>query len=280
LKLASVQAKLKDTAAAKASLNTALELKPDYLEAATALAWLEVQAGRYVEALKLAQQIQRQTPQSPGGFSLEGGILTAQAKYAAAARANEKAYALSKNGLLAIKVHQSWALAGDIKKADTGLLQWLKEQPNDLGARAYLAKAYEKAGKNKLAIDQYELILQKDGNNLFALNNLAWLYQQNKDPRALKYAEQAYKLDPNNAAVVDTLGWILTNQGQLTRSLALQEKAMAQDPQVPEARYHYAVALAKSGDKAKARKQLEQALAMGKHFSQIEQARVLYNSLQ
>lgn len=280
LKLASVQAKLKNTAAAKASLNKALELQPDYLEAATALALLEAQAGRPTEALRIARQIQQKTPQSPGGFALEGEILMAQTKYAEAARANEKAYALGKSGLLAVKVHQAWALAGDMKKANSGLLQWLKEQPNDLGARAYLAKSHEKAGRNKQAIEQYEFILQKDENNLFALNNLAWLYQQEKDPRALKYAEQAYKLDPDNAAVMDTLGWILTGQGQLGRSVPLLGNAVAKAPQVLEARYHYAVALAKSGDKDKARNQLEQALAAGKHFSQIEQARALYSSLQ
>lgn len=280
LKLASVQVKLKDTAAAKASLKKALELKPDYLEAATAFALLEVQAGRHAEALKFAQQIQRQAPQSPGGFALEGGILMAQTKYAEAARAYEKAYTLGKNSLLSVKVHQAWTLAGDIKKADTGLMQWLKEQPNDLGTRAYLAQTHKKAGRNKQAIEQYEFILQKDENNLFALNNLAWLYQQEKDPRALKCAEQAYKLDPNNVDVMDTLGWILTGQDQLTRSVALLEQAVAKAPQVPEMRYHYAVALAKSGDKAKARKQLEQALAAGKHFSQIDQARVLSKSLQ
>lgn len=278
-KLASVQAAAKDIAAAKSSLSKALELKPDYLDAQTALISLEIQAGKHAEALTIAQGIQKQSPKSPIGFVLEGDILMAQKKYAETVKAYEKAFALGKNGLLAAKIHQAQSLAGDAKKADIGLLQWLKEQPNDLGARGYFAQTHMKAGKNKQAIEQYEFILQKDANNLLALNNLAWLYQLEKDPRALPTAEKAYKLKPDAASIADTMGWILVEQGNIARGLEVLKKAAAAAPKNPEIGYHYAVALAKSGDKTKARKQLEEALASGQDFRQKEQAKALLKQL-
>ena len=77
------------------------------------------------------------------------------------------------------------------------------------------------------------------------------------DSRALPTAEQALKLDPESPAVQDTLGWILVEQGQAKRGLELLGKALAQIPKNPSIRYHYAVALARTGDQAGARKRFE-----------------------
>ncbi len=112
-----------------------------------------------------------------------------------------------------------------------------------------------------------------------ALNNLAWILHQQNDPRALGYAEQANKLKPDNAALLDTLGWIRVEQGDVARGLPLLQKAVDLAPGAPVIRYHLAVGLAKSGDKVKAKKELEQLLASGKSFSQIEEARALLKSL-
>jgi putative PEP-CTERM system TPR-repeat lipoprotein len=278
-KVALIQAASKDFEGAKASLNKALQLKPDYLEAQAALASQEVQAGRYVEALKIAQGIQRQSPKSPAGFVFEGDVLMRQSKYAEAARNYEKAFGMGKNGVLAIKMHQAQSLAGDVKKADNGLLLWLKEQPNDLEASVYLAQVRANAGRNKEAIALYEAILQKTPDTLLVLNNLAWLYLSEKDPRALATAEHAFKLGPDAPVIGDTLGWMLLEQGKTARGLEILQKAAAAEPKNPEINYHYAVALARSGDKAKARKLLESALASGQRFSQIEQAKALLKQL-
>ena len=68
-------------------------------------------------------------------------------------------------------------------------------------------------------------------------------------------------------------------QGNVTRGLPLLQKAASQAPDAAVIRYHLAVGLMKSGDKAKARKELEQLLASGKSFSQIEEARALLKKL-
>ena len=122
-------------------------------------------------------------------------------------------------------------------------------------------------------------MLQKETNNVLALNNLAWLYYQEKDARAVNTAELAYKLKPNNAAVADTLGWILLDQGKISRAVEIFKKAVALAPDNPEIGYHYAVALAKAGDKARARQQLEQLLASNKSFGQRDAAKALLKQM-
>ncbi|GAO34898.1 hypothetical protein SCT_0278 [Sulfuricella sp. T08] len=274
-KLASVQAAAKNLDAAKSSLRLALELKPDYLEAQAALISLDLKIGKPAEALKIAQQVQLQNPRKSAGLVFEGDILIDQKQYDQAAKAYEKAFTLDKSGLIAVKRHQAQSLAGRVKDADTRLLQWLKEQPKDTATRAYMAQAYMTRGQDKQAIEQYQILLQDAPGNLLALNNLAWLYHRAKDPRALNIAEQAYKLRPDAAFITDTLGWILFEQGKTARAVELLQKAVSLAPKNPEIGYHYAVSLAKAGDRQKARKQLEAVLASGLSFPQQDEAKAV-----
>ncbi len=274
-KLASLQATVNNLGAAKSSLHQALDLKPDYLEAQAALISVELRAGKPAEALKIAQQVQKQNFKMSAGFVLEGDILIDQKQYDKATKAYEKAFSLDKSGLIAVKLHQAQSLAGNVKDADNRLLQWLKAQPKDTAARAYMAQAYMTRGQDKQAIEQYQILLRDAPDDLLALNNLAWLYHRGKDPRALDMAEKTYKLRPDAAFITDTLGWILLEQGKTARAVELLQKAVSLAPINPEIGYHYAVALAKAGDKQKARKQLEAVLASSQNFPKQDEARAL-----
>lgn len=277
-KLASVQAAMTDSDTTRASLTKALKLKPDYLPAQTALVWLEYNAGRPAEALKLAQRIQKQSPGLASGFMLEAKVLTAQEKHAEAAAAYEKALAIENSGPVAIEVHRARILAGNPQKADADLLQWLKSHDSP-DARYHLAHAYLASGRHKLAIEQYSILLKKNPENVAVLNNLAGLYHQEKNPEALTWAEKAYKLSPGSPVVADTLGWILTEQGEVARGVELLHKAATGAPADLEIGYHYAVALAKAGEKVKARRQLEKLLAANGKFPQKAEARTLLDRL-
>jgi len=115
--------------------------------------------------------------------------------------------------------------------------------------------------------------------SVIAWNDLAWLYQQQKDPRALETAERAFQIEPENARVLDTLGWILYDGDQTARAVQLLQKAVDKAPDSAEVRYHYAAALAKSGDKPKARRQLEDLLARDRNFPQRAEAQALLKQL-
>ena len=278
-KLATAQAASQSIAAAVPSLKKALELKPDYAQAEIMLAYAEIDAGRYGIALKIAQQLQKQDPKSASGLALQGDILMAQKQFAPALTAYARALEINKTGVLVVKAHMALSAGGNRKEADARLLQWLKDQPNDVVARDYLAATYMKAGQYKQAIEQYQLLLVTDPKNGHALNNLAWLYQQEKDPRALATAEQAYLVNSDGADIMDTLGWLLVEQGNTTRAVELLQKATERAPASTGIRYHWAVALARAGDNPRARKELEDLLAKNKTFPERKEAQALLKQL-
>ena len=278
-KLAMVQVAAQDLGSARASLNKALALKPDYLEAEILLASLDVGAGHFGEALNIAKQIQKQQAGSASGFVLQGDILMAQKQFVPALRAYEKALAINNSGLIAVKVHQGLSASVNANEANARLDRWLKDQPDNVTARAYLAAAYLRAGSNKQAIEQYQLLLQTDPKNILALNDLAWLYQQENDPRALATAEQAYQLKPDSPHIMDTLGWILAEQGKTADGLGLLQKAAEKAPESTAIRYHWAATLAKSGDRARARAELADLLAKNRNFPQRQEVQALLKQL-
>jgi Flp pilus assembly protein TadD len=95
----------------------------------------------------------------------------------------------------------------------------------------------------------------------------------------LQLAEKAYAAESNSPAVLDTLGWILVERGDLARGVSLLQKAVSLAPDAADIRYHLAHALAKSGDKEKARGELQRALGTGKAFSNEKEARALLTQL-
>lgn len=278
-RIASIYMAMQNPSAASDALKKALTLQPDYLEAQLAMASLEVRKGNYEQALAIARQIQKKNGKSPVGYVLEGDLLTVQKKPDLAVKAYEQAFSISQSGPLLVKLHAALSRAGKDKDASARMAQWLKEHPTDATTRIYLADTYIAEKQTKAAVEQYQIILSQDPKYVPALNNIAWLYQQEKNPRAQEYAEQAFKLKPDNPAVLDTLGWILVQQGNTTRGLPLLQKATSLAPEAAVIQYHFVLGLVKSGDKIKARKELEQLLASGKNFSQIEEARALLKQL-
>jgi putative PEP-CTERM system TPR-repeat lipoprotein len=280
LRIASIQMVNQNLPAASDALKKALAVKPDYLDAQLAQTALESRLGNHDKAFAISHQIQRQNPKSPIGYIVEGDLLMAQKKPALAAKAYEHGFSISKSGPIMIKLHSSLSLAGKQGEATSRLLGWLKEHPEDAASRMYLAGIYLGGPQNKAAIDQYQMVLKRAPDYVPALNNIATAYQNEKNAMALEYAEKAYKLAPESPAVMDTLGWILVDQGNTSRGLPLLQKAASLAPASAEIRYHLAAGLARSGDRAAARKELEQVLAGGQQFASADDAKLLLKQVQ
>jgi putative PEP-CTERM system TPR-repeat lipoprotein len=279
VRIASLYMSMQNDAAASEALKKALRLDPNYLDANLAVAGIEIRKGNYDEAISISRQVQKQQAKSPVGYAMEGDVLMMQKKPALAVKAYEQAFGIGKNGPMLIKLHGSLTQAGKSKEADARLAQWVKDHPADAATRMYLAQVYLMSRQNKAAIEQFQTVLKTDPKNAAALNNLALAYDQEKDPRALEYAEKAYQQAADNPAILDTLGWMLVEQGNTGRGLPLLQKAVSLAPDALDIRYHLVLGLVKSGDKSKARKELEQLLASGKPFSKTDEAKALIKQL-
>lgn len=279
LQLAQVHIAMQNRKAAASALRRALAIKPDLWEAKLAQAQLAAAAERMEEALGIARDIQKQHEKLPVGFELEGDLQMKQKNAAAAAVVYEKALSKQKNSQLLIKLHAALSQSGKEKQADQRVVQWLKENSSDSVTRTYLAGVYLARKQYKPAIREYQTILAQHPDHAATLNNLAWIYHQEKNPAAREYAEKAHKQAPDSPAIMDTLGWILVEQGEVRRGTSLLEKAISITPEAVEIHYHYAVGLYKSGNKAEARRELEQLLNAKKSFPHREEAKRLLDTL-
>ena len=279
LKLASLYVAMNRIADASDAISKALVLQPDFIDAEIFQASLYAKGQDLDKALTVARQMQKNPAQATVGHELEGNILNLQKKYDPASQAFTQAFQANKNNVrLLIKLHHALQLAGKTKDTDTLAAQWFKDHPDDTVLRLYLAENALNQQQYKPAIVLYQQVLRLQPKNPGALNNLAWAYDQDKDPRALETAEQAYALVNDNPTITDTLAWILVGKGNLQRALPLLQKAAADAPQAGEIHFHLAQALLQSGDKAGARKELQQLLASGQSFPQREQAKALLNN--
>lgn len=247
-------------AEARTTLDKALKLDPGHEQSLDTLIRLEMRDGQTDKALQAARQIQARHPGISLGFEREGDIYLVQSQPGLAAQAFEKAQSISPGPVHVIKLHRSLVLSGKAQAADLTLNDWIKRHPNDLQVLGYHAEHLTAQGRNKEAVAAYEAILRLGPDNAIALNNLAGLYLHAEDARARATAEKALKLAPDNPAIQDTLGWILLGQGHVSESLDLLGKALAKLPKNPGVRFHHATALAKSGDKVRARKEFESLL--------------------
>ena len=274
-RLANAQAAASDRGAAASTLKKALSLKPDYREALMALADLEIQGGDFAAALKIARQLKAKTLSLTPDLEFATNVPMMNMQ-----QSTEPASRLDPSGVILIKLHKALVRAGKPVDAGSRLTQWLKESPDDLALRLYAGDFSLESRNYRDAILHYEQVLRKQSDNPMALNNLAVAYHQAKDPRSTGTAERAYKLRPDRADIMDTLGWILTEQGKIGRGIELLQNAVAAVPDAPLIRYHLAQALLKTGEKARARAELERIESKEYRFAEQAEAMKLLKQLR
>ena len=275
---ASAQLALDHRSAAREALQRALNERPDWVPAVAALTMLDLRDNRRDAAMNRVAALRKALPQDPAAMVLEGHLYMALQQYEPAAAAFAAAGKVQNDATIAIKTYVA-RKAGKLDAPLAPLEAWLKQSPDDLVVRNVLAQAYQQMGQTTSAIEQYRIVIARDEKNVAALNNLAWLYYEIKDPLALETARRAYALAPNVPAVADTYGWILVQTDNVAEGLAVLRKAVAGGKVDPETEYHYAVALARAGERTQARERLAKLLAAQGEFASQSEARRLLDQL-
>jgi tetratricopeptide (TPR) repeat protein len=127
----------------------------------------------------------------------------------------------------------------------------------------------------------YEAALETSPDAAVAANNLAWILADERQDldRALTLANQASALRPTDPQVADTVGWVYMQKQLPVLAVPAFEKAVTSAPNNPEFLYHLGKAYAATGENAKARANLQKALAINANFNGAADARGLLSSL-
>ena len=252
---------------AREHLEKALDIEPDFALVLGMLAEIELQDGQSEKSLSYARRLQNTQPDFYLGYKLEGDVWMSTRDFTKAKAAFTVAWNKQQTAALAISLFKASIQSGDIDTALQPVIRWLDDHPDDTSTRFFLAIAYQEGNRNDDAIREYNTVLLKEPDNAAILNNLAWLYFINGDSRALAFAERAYRSAQEDPGIQDTYGWILINQQQITKGLGLITQALQKLPDNREVRYHYAVALLKSGKRKEGSKILRDLLNEDKPFT-------------
>lgn len=147
-----------------------------------------------------------------------------------------------------------------------------------------LGDLYRHQGKYAEAIALYDGIVQRFPDTDIAANNMAALVADYffTDAALLAKAEKAmaHFSSLKNPAYQDTLAWVYYRGNKITQAQTLMEQSMAQTKDVSaETHYHYGAILLKSGNKVKAKAELEQATAPGAPAEIAEKASELLKEI-
>ena len=269
-------AQAKDYPGAIAALSKATALDPRDDRLKNALVSVTYDAKGPEAALAMARSFSKD---GLIGDALTAGVLEKSGKRGEAIALLEKQLAANPSMPVAFQLAELYERNNDMRRALAGLEAWAKNHPADSEPRMILAQAYGRARNYSQAQAVFEKLAIERPNDMVVLNNLAWLYGRTNDPRARKMAEKAFQLAPDVPAVSDTLGWIMTNQGDVSNAMKYLQTALDGLPGNPDVQYHFALALSKSNKVGDARAMLQKALAAKDDFESKADAKQLLDRL-
>ena len=155
-------------------------------------------------------------------------------------------------------------------------------QPSEPGPKTMVGVLLDMQGKHDESAKAYESVMKISPRAGVAANNLAFIYATrgtNLDA-ALQLAQTAKQQMPTAWEVDDTLGFVFYKKGLPEMAIPPLVGCVEKAPKDPACHYHLGLAYAKVGDKEKAAKSLEKALAMQPAFDGADEARATLASLK
>ncbi len=280
MRLAEAYLTAKDNDAARRSLRRAMELKPDLFAPRRALALLDVQENRPDDGLAIAREARARYPNDAAAYVLEADIESSRKNWEAAAASYRSALQRAPGSTeVAIRLHAALTAGAKTSEADRFAGDWIKSHAKDAAFLYYLGDGA--LAKNDLAAAEarYRAVLDAQPDNALAMNNLAWLLAKQKRPGALAMAEKAVQLMPERGALLDTLSTVLEANNDLPRAIDAQKRAIAADPKDWNFTLRLAKLYIKSGDKDRARAELEALVKLGDKVSAQDEVASLLKSL-
>lgn len=250
----------KDYSGARNSVEEILKARPDELRALGLLFRIYAAEKQIPAGVQAVRSWAAKSPKSAPVQNMLGEVLLSANDRAAAREALAAAIAADPNFRPALLTMAQLDIQnGNADKARSSLQRMAAG--GDSTAELILGDLEFRNGNMDAATADYRKVLDKDPNNIAALNNLAFLLIDHAHAvdEGLKFAQKAQQLAPESNSTNDTLGWAYFKKGDYTNALTYLSRGADKNP-TPVEKYHLAIAYIKSGNSTKGQELLQAAL--------------------
>jgi tetratricopeptide (TPR) repeat protein len=222
------------------------------------------------KAVEELRELVSQRPKSARLQTLLGRVLIAFGNRAEGRTAFEAAQAADPNYLPAkIELAQIDLTENRLDSARQILNMVVAADSRNVTALLMLGDAEATAGLRSEAIAKFQSVLNLDGSNVLALENLANLITEDNPDEALKFAQKAVEIAPGDASTQDTLGWVYYRKGLYQIAAEHLKVAAAKEP-TPRRQFHLAMSYLKAGDRDGGQQMLAAALKQDPNLAKTE----------
>jgi tetratricopeptide (TPR) repeat protein len=273
---ASVELRSGQIDAARQAFGKAAALEPADLESLAGLIGIDLGTHHVADALARVETGLKADRPSAAFLVLAARAYTAAGQLPKAEDVLKRAISADPSGLDAYSfLGQLYVDQHRVDEARDRFQQVLKIDPRSVSAHTMLGMLLETQSKTAEAEAEYQAALRIDPHAAVAANNLAWIYadaNRNID-QALQLAQTAADQLPDEPHVADTLGWAYYRKQMAAAAIRSLELSVAKDATDPGSHYHLGMAYVLSGDRARARQELQRAVASNVPFSGADEAK-------
>lgn len=275
----------KEWGAAISAFERAAAARPETAEPLFALVRIELNLGKADEARRRLEKVIEKYPEHGYAHGMLGEVLLVKKEIAAAEEKFKTAN----------RLRPDWATPW-LDRANLKLLQKnpgeaisilesaLQANPKSSELRLLLGSVLNETNQIDRAIATYEVILKDQPKSVIAANNLASLLTERKgDPKSLERAlalTRDFEKSAPEAAFLDTLGWVYVKMGQPNEAVRLLRQVVEKEPNHPVFQYHLGIAYHQAGEAKKAKAALKKAVASGKQFQGLDEAKTVLAQLK
>ncbi len=250
---------------AEKAYEAALRLSPRNERVLAALADSLERAGHHDRALVRFRQYVGEAPGDAAGHLILGFLLYRDRNLNAARAELEKALQVKPDSVKG-RLQLAQVLQ-DMGESDAALAHYekaLAAQPRFAPLETLVGNLYLDRNDLVKARRHYEAALAVDPNFAIACGNLALVLtrQGASLDLALDLAQKAQRQLPDLDSITDTLAWVYFKRGAYGNAIPLMEDCVRKAPSRASYRYHLGMALLATGEKNKARSELQAALRL------------------
>ena len=223
-----------ETAEAIAQYRKALESEPENADALNNLGFALFKQGETAEAIAQYRKALASAPENAGAWSNLGNALLLQGDLDAAMACFKKAAAINPGQVETwYNLGNGFLQKGELDQAIASYRQAIKINPRYADTCANLGVAYFQQGKPKEAMDSWQQALEINPDQIYVLNNLAWLLATTPDAalrngtRAIALAAQASQLSGDrNPTFLHTLAAAYAEAGSYGLAAATARRGL------------------------------------------------------